>query len=102
MLEFVKLSHYLLLDWKIFYLQTKDGSEIDLVIKRPGEPILLVEIKSKDRVTESDAKTIEHLGADFKEPVEKWLLSQDPLSQSFGTTRAIHWKNALQKLISNT
>jgi len=98
-LEFVKLSHYFELDWELFYLQTKDGSEIDLVIKRPGQPILLVEIKSKDRVTESDAKTLEHLGADFKEPVEKWLLSQDPLTQSFGTTRAIHWKDALQSII---
>ena len=98
-LEFLKLSKYMALDWELYYLQTREGAEIDLIVTRPGQPLLLIEIKSKTTVTEHDARTLENLGDDFDEPVEKWLLSQDPLPQTFGTTKAIYWKDALNNLV---
>lgn len=97
-LEFLKLSKYFALDWELYYLQTKEGAEIDLVISRPAQALLLVEIKSKEKVTEHDAKSLETLGNDFKESTEKWLLSQDPLPQTFGTTKAMHWMDALKRI----
>jgi hypothetical protein len=54
-----------------------------------------VEIKSKTKVTEQDAKTLEKLGPIFKEPIEKFLLSQDPLTQHFGGTKAIYWLDGI-------
>lgn len=98
-LEFLKLSKYLMLDWELFYLQTKEGLEIDLIASRPGQPLLLIEIKSKETVTKDDAKTLETLGNEFKEPTEKWLVSRDPLEQNFGTTKAIYWLDALKSLL---
>ncbi len=95
-LEFLKLSKYLALDWELFYAQTKEGAEIDLVITRPGQPLLLVEIKSKEVVTKEDAKTLETLGNEYQEATEKWLLSRDPVSQEFGSTQAMHWLDALK------
>ncbi len=94
-LEFIKQASYKNLDFEFHYLQTKEGAEIDLVIKRPTKPLLLVEIKSKTKVTEQDAKTLEKLGSIFKEPVEKLLLSQDPLTQHFGGTKAIYWLDGI-------
>ncbi len=98
-LEFIKLAKYLVLDWEFFYLLTKDGQEIDLIVTRPGRPILLVEIKSKEKVSDLDAKILENLGNEFSSPTEKWLLSRDPLPQKFGSTKAFFWKDALEKLL---
>ena len=61
---------------------------------------MLIEIKSKDRVTASDAKSLEFLGADLDSKAERWLLSNDPLEQTFGGTRAMHWKNGLRELFN--
>jgi predicted AAA+ superfamily ATPase len=97
-LEFKKYLTYARLDWEMSYIRTKDDVEIDLVLDRPGERKLLVEIKSKDRVSEADAKPLETLGTALDDKAERWLLSNDPIEQRFAGTRAIHWQKALQEL----
>ncbi|MCB0342677.1 MAG: ATP-binding protein [Pseudobdellovibrionaceae bacterium] len=99
-LEFIKNASYSRLDWTFSYLRTKDDLEIDLIIQRPGEPYLMVEIKSKDRVDIEDAKALELLGPDIDRKGERWLLSNDPLGRNLEGTRAIHWKDAIQELFS--
>jgi predicted AAA+ superfamily ATPase len=96
-LELIKLSEYKRLDWKFYYLRTKDDVEIDLVIERPGERLLLIEIKSKNKVSESDAKALELLGDDLEPGCEKVLLSQDTLEQKFKSVRAMHWKEFMER-----
>ena len=100
-LEFKKNITYARLDWELSYLRTKEDVEIDLVIDRPGARRLLVEIKSKDRVTERDAKSLETLGVALDSNSERWLISTDPIEQSFSGTRALHWKVALQELFGH-
>lgn len=97
-LEFIKNVSYHRLDWSFSYIRTKEDVEIDLVILRPGQKKLLVEIKSKDRVMESDAKSLETLGKDLDPKAERWLLSRDPLEQEFGKTRAVHWLQGIKEL----
>lgn len=97
-LEFYKNADYLRLDWQFSYLRTKDDVEIDLIITRPGEKRLLVEIKSKEKVSAADAKSLETLGEDVDSRAERLLISNDPLEQKFGKTRALHWKQALEEL----
>jgi predicted AAA+ superfamily ATPase len=97
-LEFIKGAQYKRLDWSFFYLRTKDDVEIDLIVKRPGENDLFVEIKSKTMVDASDAKSLETLGHDTDPMAEKWLLSCDPLERKLGRTRAIFWQDAIREL----
>ena len=97
-LEFVKGCQYKRLDWTLSYLRTKDDVEIDLIVERPGDRELLVEIKSKSRVDAADAKSLETLGADINPKAERWLLSCDPLTRSFGKTTALYWRDALKRL----
>ncbi|MFN8943076.1 MAG: ATP-binding protein, partial [Pseudobdellovibrionaceae bacterium] len=99
-LEFKKNISYQRLDWQMSYLRTKDDVEIDLIIDRPGKKKLLFEIKSKEKVREEDAKTLETLGKDLDEKAERFLLSNDPLEHKFGSTRAMHWQKALQELFT--
>lgn len=97
-LEFVKLAQYKRLDWSFSYLRTKEDVEIDLIVNRPGERELFVEIKSKKLVDASDAKSLETLGHDTNPKAEKLLLSCDPLARSFGRTKAIHWQDGLRQV----
>jgi len=97
-LELIKGAEYRRLDWSFSYLRTKDDVEIDLIITRPGNKDLFIEIKSKSQVDESDAKALETLGHDTDPKAEKWLISCDPLVRTFGKTKAIFWKNALKEL----
>ncbi|MCC6220164.1 MAG: ATP-binding protein [Deltaproteobacteria bacterium] len=99
-LEFRKNISYKRLNWEMFYIRTKEDVEIDLVIDRPGDKNLLIEIKSKNRVSESDAKALETLGKDLDSRAERLLISNDPLEQWFGKTRAINWKAAIKEIFS--
>lgn len=99
-LEIKKNISYQRLDWDMSYLRTKDDVEIDLIIDRPGQKKLLIEIKSKNRVFESDAKALETLGQDLDRKADKWLLSNDTVEQMFGKTRALYWLDAIKELFT--
>ncbi|MCB9094674.1 MAG: ATP-binding protein [Halobacteriovoraceae bacterium] len=94
-LEIIKNSSYQRLDWSFYFLRTKDDLEIDLIIERPGDHPILIEIKSKDIVREEDAKTLKLLGDDIEPNCTKWLVSNDSLERDFDGINAISWKKAL-------
>lgn len=98
LLEIVKGCAYKRYDWSFSFLRTKEDVEIDLIVERPGQKNLFIEIKSKSKVTLSDAKALETLGNDLDPKAEKWLLSCDPLEQTFGKTRAFLWLDGIKRL----
>ena len=97
LLEVIKNASYKRKDWTYSYLQTKNGAEIDLIIQRPKD-LLLIEIKSKDRVSKEDVKTLETLAKGIDPKAKRWLVSRDPLERRFGTSRALPWQKALKEL----
>ena len=99
LLEVIKNASYKRRDWTYSYLQTKDGAEIDLIIQRPKD-LLLIEIKSTDRVSQEDVKVLETLAKDIDPKAKKWLVSRDPLERHFGSIYSIPWQKALKKLFS--
>jgi predicted AAA+ superfamily ATPase len=64
-LECQKLASYMRKDFQFSYYMTKDGVEIDLVVERPGQKTLFVEIKSKSEITDADLKELRMLKKDF-------------------------------------
>jgi len=99
-LECIKNSHYRRLEWSFSYLRTKDGLEIDLIIERPGLTTLLIEIKSKTKVTLDDIKSLELLGYDIDPKAQKILISNDPLERTIKNTKITHWKQFFLELFS--
>lgn len=79
------------LDWRLNYLQTKAGVEIDLVIQRPGRPLALVEIKSAEEIREDHASALRAFEKDFPD-ADLFLLSRDPRPQRMGRVRALPWE----------
>ena len=99
-LEIIKLAEYKRKSWKFFYLRTKDGAEIDLIIERPGQTDLCVEIKSSDRITEGDVRHLIGLGCDIPNS-ELYCLSRDPREKRIQGALCIEWREGLEKIFNS-
>lgn len=97
-LEMRRLASYSRMDYSIFYLRTKDDVEIDIILELPKGHFKLIEIKSKSRVDERDARTLSHFLKDFPK-AEFYLLSQDPIPKIYcDKIRALPWDQGLEAL----
>lgn len=63
--ECVRLSGYWRADYRLHFLKTKSGREIDLIIDRPGKPSIVIEIKSTDKITDDHGTNLRHFASDF-------------------------------------
>ena len=96
-LEIIKLAEYNRKSWKYFYLLTKDRAEIDLIIDRPGETTLCIEIKSSDKVTESDVRNLIRLGTDI--PKSKlYCFSRDPIKKQIQNVSCMEWQKGISEI----
>ncbi len=96
-IEIIRLNSYLRKRWKLSYLRTKDNAEIDLIIERPAEATILLEIKSSALATSYHARHLESFLPDFPE-AQAWLVSQDEKNRKEGNIDMLHWRTALDKL----
>ena len=96
-LEIYRLQSYQELGWRFSYLTTKDDAEIDLIIERPNEATLLIEIKAADTVSERHTTSLNRFAPDFKH-AEAILLSNDPIPKNFGKVACRHWRQWLQEV----
>ena len=95
--QIVHLSQYRHPDWRVSYLRTGAGVEIDLIIERPGLPTALIEIKSAERVDERDVRHLTRFTGDFPEPLAL-CISRDPTCMQIDGVRCAHWREALEEL----
>lgn len=93
-LECIKLASYFRLNYRFSYLRTKDDAEIDLVIERPGKPLLCIEIKSSDTVDEDDLRTLANLSKDLPNS-EAICLCNEPIRRKTGEITVIPWREGL-------
>ena len=95
--QIVHLSQYRYPDWRVSYLRTGAGVEIDLVIERPGLPTALIEIKSSERVDERDVRHLTRFTGDFSEPLAL-CISRDPTRMQIDGVLCVHWREAFDEL----
>lgn len=98
-LECIKLSDYAQNDFRFNYLRTKDDAEIDLVVERPGKPLLLIEIKSTNHITEKDLSSFIQISKDMPNS-EAICLSCDPYQKQFDHVLAMPWQDGLRKFFT--
>lgn len=98
-IESMRLNIYYGRDYKFSYLRTKGDVEIDLIIERPGLPVVLAEIKSTDKVDDRDTKTVETFLKDFHK-AEGICLSRDPISKKIGKVSCLHWREGLKTIFN--
>lgn len=97
--ECYKLCQYFRPDFRLGFVRTKDDLEIDLVIERPGKPLIFIEIKSSTKIDESMVSALRKIRPDFPE-AKMWCISNDPITKIFsrGMIQAIPWQAALLSL----
>ncbi len=93
--EIYKLCQYFKSEYRLSFIRTKDDMEIDLVVERPGAPLLLIEIKSTASLRADQTHILQRVAKELN--AEAWVLSQDPLSLQFENVLAMPWKMGLSK-----
>ncbi len=96
--ELFRMCEYTKNDFRLSYLRTKDDAEIDVIIERPGQADVLLEIKSSQRVNSSDVKTLVQFGKSWDKKAITRLWSLDPLSQTMDGVKCLYWKTGFSEL----
>lgn len=94
-LQCIELAKYYHREFRFSYLRTKDDSEIDLIVERPGLPLLFIEIKSCDNVQPIHLSTLKRMAHDFGncEPI---CLSCDPYPKVFDGIKVLPWQQGIK------
>ena len=95
--ECYKLIDYFYPDYRLSYIKTHDGLEVDLVVERPGLPLLLIEIKSSTSVDEEQLKSINAIADNLGEEVELLCLSQELVARKVGKVTIYPWQEGIKK-----
>lgn len=97
-LEARRLHAYRPRDYRFAYLQTRDGAEIDLVVERPGAPLLALEIKSSAHVTPEMVAPLSRLVADLG-IARGYCLSRDAAPRRLGNIDVLPWREGLLRFL---
>ncbi len=99
--ECIKLASYLQPDWQFSFLQTASGVEIDLVVERPGKPLLCIEIKSTESIDDVDIGSFIQLTKSIPDS-EAIVLSRDSYLKKCAHVLCYPWKQGLEKVFFQT
>lgn len=99
--ECLRLASYYNKDFQFSYLRTVTDLEIDLIIERPGQSTLLVEIKSTHDVTDHMLKPLILLKKEFQH-AEALCLSNDPYAKKIDDILVLPWQQGLEKIFSGS
>jgi len=94
--EIYKLNSYFHKDWKMSFLSTKNGFEIDLILSK-NKKVILIEIKSYMKIQIKDADRLAKVRADFGKDVQIYILSRDERKEKIGPVIFNHWQLFLEK-----
>ena len=95
--EIARLQTYFKKDYRLSYMRTKDGVEIDLIIERPGMRRALVEIKSTERISEDEVRALKRLSPDIPNS-EAFCLSLDPVPRKLDGVHCLPWRQGLDEI----
>lgn len=99
-LQCMQLASYYHREYRFSYLMTKDLAEIDLVVERPGLPVLFIEIKSTNNVQSKHLNTLNKLSRDFGE-CEPICFSRDPYSKIIDGIQVYPWEQGIKQYFSS-
>lgn len=98
-LQCMQLAKYYHRQYRFSFIRTKDDAEIDLVVERPGEKTLFIEIKSSVNVQESQLRVLKSLSEDFGD-CEAVCFSRDPYPKKLGNISVLPWAEGVRSHFS--
>ena len=97
-IEIIRTCSYLKPDWRFSYLQTGAGAEIDLIIDRPGDTLLLIEIKSTTECRPEHVKVLSDLQKDIPKSLG-YCISRDKRKKKIQDISCMHWQDFLKLIL---
>lgn len=98
LLECFYLNEYFRKDFSFYYLRTKDQSEIDLIVERPGKKDILVEIKSSLHIQKKHVSVLCRFKKDWPANCTAQIWSREKTAKTIEGVQCLFWKAALQSL----
>jgi predicted AAA+ superfamily ATPase len=97
-LEIFKLSHYFEKDFKLYFLKTKEGTEVDLVIETPKNEVFFIEIKSSRELIKDDVSSLISMSSYFpKAKLFVFYQGKEELMMS-DKVLCLPWKKGIEKI----
>ena len=97
-LECFYLNEYFRKNFNFYYMKTKDQSEVDLIVERPGKKDVLIEIKSTSHVHKKHSQTLCRFQKDWPQPCEAQIWSEETQAKKIDNVKCFSWKDGLKKL----
>jgi uncharacterized protein len=95
--EINRLQSYYRKDYRLSYILTAAGVEIDLIIERPGLKRAAIEIKSTTQVRKGDLRGLLSLGRDIPH-CDLYCFSLDPIPKVIEGIHCLPWYAGLEEL----
>jgi predicted AAA+ superfamily ATPase len=95
--EIYRLNHYQRRDYALSHFVSAGGLEVDLVVDRPGQSPVLVEIKSTTRIADKHLRHLRAVQATHPE-FEALCLCREKHPRQVGGVRVLPWRDGLQAL----
>ena len=80
---------------------TGTGVEIDLIVERPNQPLLLIEIKSSNEVHADDLRNLRQISKEL-EPCEAICLSNEARKRKMGDIIIYPWQEGIARYFQVT
>ena len=100
-LECWRLVHYYHPNYRLTYLRTTSDVEIDLIVERPGLPLLCIEIKSNNHVTSHDLQSFSKLTESFI-GCEAVCLCQEEQAKKINHVKVLPWQDGIKHYFAAT
>ncbi len=92
--EIFKLATYYQPEYKFSYFMTGAGVEIDLIVERPNQPLLLIEIKSSSEVHVDDLRNLRQISKELG-PCEAICLSNEARKKKMEDIIIYPWQQGI-------
>lgn len=99
-LQCKQLASYFYREYRFSYLKTKDDAEVDLIVERPGLPLLFIEIKSSENVHATHLTTLKKIAQDFGN-CEAICFSNDPYPKELDGIKVFPWRQGIKYYFTN-
>ena len=94
--EIHRLNEYLEAHYKLSYFHSKNGLEIDLILQK-GQENILIEIKSKNKVIPDDLRHLRVIKKDIPK-AKCFVLSLDEVNRKKDGISILHWQTGIKRI----
>ena len=94
--EAYRINEYSESGYRFSYFRSKDGVEIDLILER-GKEVILVEIKSKNKVLSHDLKSLKSVREAINSKKE-YVLCLEKRARKVDGIEIIHWQDGIKNI----